>query len=164
MDVSRRGFLKLMAATPVAIALPSEAKLWVPPHIEAERDVVELLKPVVSASEHGDLVYGWLLPDEFAPADIDSLLPTLLRDAYHYFPDGSALLALRREVIGYRRPGLGRRLQRFVWRGAGAPVSGASHQIAAAWHSRWHFFSECTAGPNRIYDLVPDNEPPECLA
>jgi hypothetical protein len=156
MDISRRGFLKLMAATPVAIALPAQAKLWVPPHIDVERDVVELLRPVVDASAAGDLICGWLLADEFQPADVDWMFPTLAADAYRYFPDGCALMALRRRDILTRRPGAGKRMQRFLWRGTGSPVEGAALQIAAAWNSRSQLLEE--GYPHGGLDMASDFE------
>jgi hypothetical protein len=136
-DLSRRGFLKLIGAVPLAIALPSEGKIWVPTHLNVDKDINELLKPVISASEHGDLVCGWFLGDEFGPDDIQSSLEVFMDDAFWYFPANAPILALRDpDPMITRRPGLGRRSRRFVWRGSGSPIQGSSHQIIAAWNHR----------------------------
>lgn len=125
MDMNRRGFLKLIGAVPLVIAAPSLGRLWVP---EVPQEIALPMKPVIDASQHGEIICGWLFTA--AMGDPEDYRRILLEDAHGYFPLTAPLMVLHKELVERR----GRGFRRFIWRGNGAPIArGEEMKTIAVW-------------------------------
>jgi hypothetical protein len=133
VEMTRRGFLKTLAASALVIAAPSMATIWVP----EQPELALPLEPVIQASLNGDLVYGWILPRDMGDLstlqdDLHMIQETLFEDAFRYFPPNAPIMLLAGEPIARARRN---ELQRFVWRGNGSPImtGGTTMRAVATW-------------------------------
>jgi hypothetical protein len=162
MNLTRRGFLKLVGAAPLVIAAPALCRLWVPEQsalvLPEEQEIVI---PLAQASVNGDVVFGWItsadmrgLPPEDLHAWLahDSMLfpdgaPIMLIDgATEYEADFPAWQATGYETYGNPRGSAGmRRQHRFAWRGSGSPLTeGDRFTLRAGWKNRDELLTRLT--------------------
>ena len=129
----------MLGTTAAVLVVPSAAKLWVPDTelIAPEEGLILPVKELEAASDNGDLVFGWVLPEDIASEpSISGYIHFLLEDAIRYFPASSPILALRGRSIrdAKKVPENARRLERFAWRGNGSPLDdGEPYIIKGAW-------------------------------
>lgn len=124
MDMTRRGFLKLIGSVPLVITLPSAGRIWVP---EVPEEIALPMKPVLEASQQGDAICGWLFTRDMG--DPEDFRRILLEDAHDYFSPTAPLMVLEKEV-DYGNRGF----RRFIWRGNGSPITnGEEMKTLAVW-------------------------------
>lgn len=127
MDMTRRGFLQLLGAAPVVIAMPATARIWVP---EAPAEIALAMEPAVEASQQGRVICGWLFTREMG--DPELYRQVLLEDAHDYFSPIAPLMVLEREVDRWPHRGF----RRFMWRGSGEPITdGQQMKTLAIWRN-----------------------------